>query len=497
MTAGNGRIRQRILLELRPSLDGHAGIPQETRLLFRGLRQLECLSVDGLLQSSTRVLGKGLPATRHALRRDQQINRLSRVVVSLQTRGDATRLDRLIAGAGLALAPARSVLGTMLGRRLPLSVFEPEAFRDFIWRAMFAKTLPSADLGVVTSGGYRIARLPWMALHVGGLVTRKFGHAVYPTLDTRDFDIMIAETPYPGRVARPTRLIVRYHDAVPLLMPHTISDRAFHQASHFQALRRNVLDGAWFACVSEATRRDLVSIFPQAEARAVTIPNMVSHHYHAEHAGPQRIPEILRLRRHSAFEGASGPIVHRWNETLPYLLMVSTVEPRKNHLTLLSAWERLRATHPELQLVFVGGLGWEHKTIVAKLRPWLARGGLHMLEDVPSDDIRLLYRHARVTVCPSFGEGFDYSGVESMRSGGVVAASDIQVHRDIYLDAAAYFNPYSATDLAHTLDTLLGPEAEARREALVARGATVSEQYLPERLLPRWQEFLEDVCRQD
>ncbi|MDR7927306.1 hypothetical protein RIE95_09980 [Acidithiobacillus thiooxidans] len=48
-----------------------------------------------------------------------------------------------------------------------------------------------------------------------------------------------------------------------------------------------------------------------------------------------------------------------------------------------------------------------------------------MLHSVPAEALRLLFRQAVVTVCPSVGEGFDFSGVEAMRCGGVVAASDI------------------------------------------------------------------------
>lgn len=484
----------RVLLELRPALDGHAGIPQETRLLFRALGQLEGVRAEGMLQASGRVLAKGLPAHGPgALSRDEQINRLSRVVISLQTRGDFTRFERVVAAFGLMLAPARALVRVLLGLRLPLTRFEPQAFRDFVWRALFERTLPPSDFDAVTTAGFRVVRLPWTALHAAALVTRKFGVALYPRLDTRDFDIVIAETPYPGRMRRGTQLVVRYHDAIPLLMPHTISDKSYHQASHYHALRRNVKDGAWFACVSEATRQDLVAIFPEAAPRAVTIPNMVSRHYFSESTGPQRIPEILRVRRHAGAEGA-GAVVQRGAEPIPYLLMVSTIEPRKNHLTLLAAWEQLRASgHGELQLVLVGSLGWDHKAILKRLRPWVARGGVHLLEDVPSDDIRLLYRHARVVVCPSFGEGFDYSGVEAMCSGGVVAASDIPVHREVFSDAAQYFNAYSPADMAQAISSLLVPEAAQRRQELMRKGQSVGERYAPERLLPAWKAFLDRV----
>src|SRR5262249_4936496 len=159
----------------------------------------------------------------------------------------------------------------------------------------------------------------------------------------------------------------------------TISDKAYHQASHYQALRRNVRDGAWFACVSDATRHDLLTVFPEAEPRAVTIHNMVSHHYFREESPPTRIAEILRTRRYtaatlstrssapaaasvaqvSAAAQASGSVRVSAGRPIEYLLMVSTIEPRKNQLGLLSAWERLRsAGFGHLQLVFVGSPGW-------------------------------------------------------------------------------------------------------------------------------------------
>lgn len=453
-----------------------------------------------MIQSSNRVLAKGLPVRsrwfRKRLSEDQQINRLSKVVVSLQAGSKPTLTESVVAGLRLFTAPVGMIAMSLLGFRQSLTRFDPQYFKDFIWRGLFSRTLPFEDFAAVTSAPYRIARMPWAAMHVSALVVRKLGHALYPRLDTTGFDVMVAETPFPGRVSSGTQMVVRYHDAIPLLMPHTISDKAYHQASHYEALRRNVEDGAWFACVSESTRRDLVSIFPAAEARSVTIYNMVSHHYFTELSLPDRIPEIVRTRRNSAVRLAGGAPVpaselRRGADGPEYLLMVSTIEPRKNHLGLLAAWEQLRTgAYPNLHLVFVGGLGWDHKAIIKKCRPWLARGGLHMLQDVPAAELRILYRHARATICPSFGEGFDFSGVEAMRCGGVVVASELPVHREIFGTAAEYFSPYSPTDLAQAVARVIDPSQRERHAALVASGAVVSSRYVPETILPEWQKFL-------
>jgi glycosyltransferase involved in cell wall biosynthesis len=489
----------KILLELRPALDGHAGIPQETRLLFRALTRLPETEVDGLIQSSNRVLAPGLPASAGwfggLLSADWRLNRLSRVVVSLQVGGKPRLAQRLSSALRQVIKPIAMLVATLMGRLTPLGRFEATRFKDFVWRALFARTLPHEDFDAVTSRDFRVAAVPWSAMHLIALLTRRFGHAVYPRLDTRGYDVMFAETPYPGRVSSPTTMVVRYHDAFPVLMPHTISDTSHHQAAHFHALRRNVLDGAWFACISDATRNDLLAIFPQAESRAVTIHNMVSHHYFPEDSLPDRVPEIIRIRLSQSIRNNRPDMSGlKPRGALDYLLMVSTIEPRKNHLTLLAAWEQLRAeAFPGLKLVLVGMLGWKHKEIVRKFRPWLERGDLYLLEDVPAAELRLLYRHARATVCPSYGEGFDFSGVEAMRCGGVVAASDIAVHREVFADAADYFNPYSAATLAQSVKRLIGADAGPLREAMLGRGAEVSQRYLPERIAPQWEQFLSSL----
>lgn len=477
----------RVLVELRPALDGHAGIPQAARLLFRGLARVAELEVEGLIQSSGHVLARGLPGESDDLAPDRRVNRLSRVVISLQQ-----RLGNPYAHA--ALMAARRLLGA----REALTRFDPEHFRDFVWRRLFARTLPPEDFDAVTGARFRVARVPWTAMHRAALATRLVGGPFYPHLDTAGFDLMVAETPYPASVAPGTQLVVRYHDAIPLLMPHTIAERPFHQASHYHALRHNVREGAWFACVSEATRRDLLSVFPEAGPRTVTIPNMVSHHYHAQPSPAERVPDILWNRLHDGIYvpqgGEAKPTAALRAGSLPgpdYLLIVSTIEPRKNHATLLAAWEQLRvARFPGLKLVVVGMLGWEHEAIVRKFRPWIDRGELFVLQDVPAGELRILYRHARATICPSLGEGFDFSGVEAMRCGGAVVASDIPVHREVFDDAAEFFGPYSADDLEAAIARVIDPAQGARREALVLRGAQVSQRYAHEAIVPLWRDFL-------
>ncbi len=508
-----------VLLEMRPAMDGFAGIPQEVRLLFRGLRMIKSVEVAGMMQLSHRALAKGTVDRNWFfntafLSRAQRINRYSRVVISAAEQPFTTLAELFLAWVERHFATMSLTLQTLLGiGRVRLSTFQTEHFHDFVWRSMFSKTLPASDFELVTGATQMICQTPWHTMHAVGLNTfRFFTRPRYAKIDTTGVDIFIGQTPYPGRVRRGTALVIRYHDALPVFMPHTIPDKARHQATHFYALMSNVRSNAYFACVSDATRNDLLKLFPDAADRIVTIPNMVSHHYFLNEASkPAQVPGIIRSRLYTADQDGKALDIepkfltlrekenfyarHLGTHDFKYLLVVSTIEPRKNHSRLLAAWEAVKAdVDSSIKLVVVGTLGWNCESLTKDFRSWIDRGELFMLNAVPAPDLRVLFRHAVATVCPSLGEGFDFSGVESMRSGGRVIASDIPVHREIYGEGAEYFNPYSTVSLLEAFDKVIyAPDAAEVQQRLERAGQAVAVRYQPEQILPQWERFLQRV----
>lgn len=513
-----GAPRLSVWMELRPALDGFYGIPQETRLLFSALASLSTVELAGLLQMSKRPLRGGLYG-RKAPSPAVQVGQSSRVVVSLKGKAEIDWKDSVSTWIGNVLGGAVLRCRVWLGLgHVRTGVFEAGQFSDYLWQDLFGRTLPVTEKArVMALTRYYVCAVPWRLMHIVGLDSvRFFGRPRYPRLRSNAADIFIAQTPYPARMSAGTKLVIHYHDAIPILMPHTISDRAFHQASHYHALADNVRSGAYFVCVSEATRHDLITLFPEAEARAVTIHNMLPAHYFPTEPQPERIPSLVRRYTHTVFAGRSKAtankkwLLNRQFKTEEeraaflqanlgvgsrFLLMVSTLEPRKNHARLLAAWEALHSRDPQLKLILVGHVGWDYTRVLDTMVPWIEEGSLFLLQNVPSESLRLLFRQAVVTVCPSTGEGFDFSGIEAMRCGGVVAASDIPVHREVYADATAYFDPYDTDSLSDTLRLLLyGDEADSRREDLRARGIEHSLQYLPEQILPQWEIFLRQIA---
>jgi len=188
-------------------------------------------------------------------------------------------------------------LGTIFKFPIKSTVFRGEGFEDFLWRTLFDKTLPSAEFSSVVSRNFQVVSASWQGMHHAGLSSIAVSkQATYPKINFGETEIFIGQTPYPGQTGRKTKMIIRYHDAIPIFYPHTINDVSEHQATHQYALEGNVKSGAWFACVSEATRQDLLKLHPELEDRAVTIHNIISPHYFREETPFERVRGIIRSR---------------------------------------------------------------------------------------------------------------------------------------------------------------------------------------------------------
>lgn len=135
----------------------------------------------------------------------------------------------------------------------------------------------------------------------------------------------------------------------------------------------------------------------------------------------------------------------------PVLLMVSTIEPRKNHAYLLDAFERAWAAGSTARLCIAGRVGWKCEALLARVRnhPELNQR-LFMFNDLSDTSLEHAYAHASALVFPSFVEGFGLPLVEAMQRGLPAMGSDIAVFREIGGEFMAYFDlqdPQSLADL--------------------------------------------------
>src|SRR5688572_31542624 len=129
---------------MRPALEGFAGIPQEVRLLFRGLRKLPGTEVEGLLQTSHRFLSPGVKEGGRYPRasRSRTLDRYSKVIVSMAAQPHEGVFDRLkvYLRRRMSVIWLTALIGFGLGK-IRLGRFDAKEFSDFTWRALFSKSL--------------------------------------------------------------------------------------------------------------------------------------------------------------------------------------------------------------------------------------------------------------------------------------------------------------------------------------------------------------------
>jgi hypothetical protein len=380
----------------------------------------------------------------------------------------------------------RRLASTVLASRVQTDPLDVEILGDVVWRLLFAPTLAARDMPLVQGGNFLLSNLSAGMIQSRVLLGRR------PLkLDTRGYDFLIVQNARPFRVSSETRQIVRYHDMIPLIAPDTMTN-PMGVVGHHKSIQ-HCRDRALFVCDSEPTRAALTNIYPELAQRSATIPCMVSEVYRPD-ADAQSVDAIIRMRRSAVSGARSWPPLP---QTPKYILCVSTLEPRKNFVGLMQAFNmvkgRCRANNSlaDLKLMIVGSPGWKYEPILEGMRELVEQGEILHLERVPAEEMRVLYAHAAAFVFPSYIEGFGMPPVEAMQCGTPVIASDTSVHRWVLGDAALYCNPYDVSSMAASIERLLASrESAALGEKLVARGLERVKRYRMERCAGDWLELL-------
>jgi glycosyltransferase involved in cell wall biosynthesis len=158
------------------------------------------------------------------------------------------------------------------------------------------------------------------------------------------------------------------------------------------------------------------------------------------------------------------PTLRSLGITRPYILCVSTHEPRKNLDVLVQAFACSLERSPESQLVFVGRRSPHTPALLSAAERTLFVEGLSDLQ------LAALYRHTSAVAVPSVCEGFGFPLLEAIACGAPVLASDLSVFRELVDDAAVYLPAQDMRAWADALDRVLTDQpAKARALDAAAR----------------------------
>ncbi len=154
---------------------------------------------------------------------------------------------------------------------------------------------------------------------------------------------------------------------------------------------------------------------------------------------------------------------------VPYFVMISTIEPRKNMLFLFAVWRRLTEIFGPAtpRLVIVGHRGWENENVIdvlersRRLAPFIVE-----VSGISDAGLASLMQGATAVVLPSSEEGFGLPVAEALALGVPVVASDIPAHREVGNSYATFLDPIDGLGWVRTLSEFAEPGSARRRHAV-------------------------------
>jgi len=239
---------------------------------------------------------------------------------------------------------------------------------------------------------------------------RSFEKALYPSVKTA-FDF----------VPREASVI---HDLTTIMTPefHVEDNISYHRNNIAREVGTNEITFA----TSEATASDISHYLGVPRSKTRVAYQFVDW--------PADYPLMYRSRYPS-------------DTTLPYVLVIGTIEPRKNLNLVFSALEEIFKIDDELKVLVLGKPGWHLDQALAQdVKPFIETGRLRFTGFVSEYTKYCLLRLCRFTVFPSLIEGFGIPVLESLTVGRPVLASFSSSIPEVGEDAVTYFDPLSKED---------------------------------------------------
>lgn len=206
--------------------------------------------------------------------------------------------------------------------------------------------------------------------------------------------------------------------------------------------------------VSESTKRDLLEFFPELPESKIKV---IHHGFDQQFFGSRISDQELTNTLHQ-YQLVAGK----------YILYVGALQPRKNLVRLIQAFEIMKKECPDAKLVLAGEAAWLSEEILTIREKSVYREDILFLGKVSFEGLRALYQGARFFVFPSLYEGFGLPLLEAFASETPVLTAKNSSLTEVAGDGALYCEAENVTSIAEQMRLLW--QDSALRNDLVMKG---------------------------
>lgn len=369
------------------------------------------------------------------------------------------------------------LVGTMAGVKTGVGEYAEQVLNALVKDGRFRLVLFSNSLRLPPPRLRRLnvemahTRYPNRALD---LFTKKFHRPYYDDQVTRKIERKVDVWLSPHFTSAPVRRakkIIVVHDCSFLYKDFfPLRKRYWHWSMGIAG----TLHGAdRIIAVSEHTRQELLQHYPLPPEKVITVYPGVDERFFAA-------------------VSAHGLDAVRAKYRLPekFILFLGTLEPRKNVLTLLQAFETI-AKQTDVDLVLAGEVGWLATPIGNAIKAHRYAGRIHRLGFVADEDKNALYRLSSCFAYPSLYEGFGFPPLEALAVGVPVVVSHATSLPEVVGDNAITVDPYNAQDLARAM--LFSLDDANYRAQCATQGPVWARQFNWQKTANRISDIIESV----
>ena len=161
---------------------------------------------------------------------------------------------------------------------------------------------------------------------------------------------------------------------------------------------------------------------------------------------------------------------------IPYFVCTGSIHPRKNILTLLKAFERLKSNNnlPH-KLVLAGRKAWKTSKEEAFLKKMHFKKDVILTGRITDAELSEIVASAVASVYPSYFEGFGLPVVEAFACGAPVITTKNTAMEEIVKDAAYLFDALNVFDLEAAMLKLAGGNSDVKEK--VEKGLAIAAEY--------------------
>ena len=231
------------------------------------------------------------------------------------------------------------------------------------------------------------------------------------------------------------RTIQYVHDLAPIKYPKFFGRKA--SLKYKATLKLATTNALQILTISQTIKDEILNAYPKTKGKVNYIYPGLNKWIELENKDP-------------------NALLDKYMIDFEYILTLSTLEPRKNHINMIKAFQKFKnTTNSPLKYLIIGKKGWYFDEIFKIVEDLGLENDVKFLGYVPNQDLNTIISKAKAFLFMSFYEGFGIPPIEALSLNVKTLVSDIPVFHEAFQEKVMYTDPHSPDKIAIAIQEIL------------------------------------------